>query len=216
MPRTLVLVAVAVAALGLSGVALVVAFRPEPEAHVQQAAPVGPVVVVPAQPVALKSRAGRTLGFDVAPRGLDLIRPARQKLAEDFSAALLGGRALKLSEQRGKVVMINFWATWCPPCREEMPAMERLWRHHRDQGFVMLAVSVDSVTAKVKPYIDEHGFTFPILLDPEMDVANAYGVRALPSSFFVDRHGQLTALALGPRAWDSDASHSLVEALLRR
>jgi len=94
--------------------------------------------------------------------------------------------------------------------------MERLWQQHKDQGFVILAVSVDSVEAKVKPFVQEHGFTFPVVLDSAMDVANAYGVRALPSSFFVDRQGQLAALALGPRRWDGDASHSLVEALLRR
>ena len=216
MPRKLALVTVAAVALGIAGVVLVLALRPAPAARVEEAAPAGPAAGASVQPVALKPRAGRAFGFEQALRELDLIRPSRQKLADDFSAPLVDGRTLKLSAQRGKIVMINFWATWCPPCREEMPAMERLWRHHQDQGFVLLAVSVDSVTAKVKPFVAEHQLTFPILLDPAMDVANAYGVRALPSSFFVDRRGTLTALALGPRAWDNDASHSLVEALLRR
>ncbi|HBH01350.1 MAG: hypothetical protein A2W08_12050 [Candidatus Rokubacteria bacterium RBG_16_73_20] len=216
MPRTQALVAVLTLALVVSGGALVIALRPAPEARVGEAAPAGPEAAAPVRAVALKARAGRVLGFDEAVRELNLIRPSRRKLAEDFGAPLLDGRRLELSAQRGKTVMINFWATWCPPCREEMPAMERLWRHHQDQGFVMLAVSVDSVTAKVKPFVAEHALTFPVLLDPAMDVANAYGVRALPSTFLVDRRGYLTALALGPRRWDNDAAHSLVEAMLRR
>lgn len=93
--------------------------------------------------------------------------------------------------------------------------MERLWRQQRDQGFVLVAVSVDADTKQVKPYLDEHKLTFPVALDPKMDLANTYGVRALPSSFIVDRHGYLTAIALGPRAWDADASHSLIEGLVR-
>ena len=216
MPRRLTLVAVLALALVVPGVALVLVLRSAPEARVGVAASADPAAAAPVRAVALKPRAGRVLGFDEAVRELDLIRPSRQKLAEDFGAPLLDGRPLKLSSQRGKIVLINFWATWCPPCRAEMPAMERLWRHHQDQGFVMLAVSVDSVTAKVKPFVAEHALTFPVLLDPAMDVANAYGVRALPSTFLVDRRGYLTALALGPRRWDNDAAHSLVEAMLRR
>jgi hypothetical protein len=75
---------------------------------------------------------------------------------------------------------------------------------------------VDAAPDKVQPFLDRLRLSFRVGLDPTMDVANAYGVRALPSSFFVDRQGQLAALALGPRAWDNDASHSLVEGLLRR
>ncbi len=93
--------------------------------------------------------------------------------------------------------------------------MERLWQQQKGQGFVLVAVSVDADTKKVKPYLDEHKLAFPVGLDPKMDLANTYGVRALPSSFIVDRNGNLTALALGPRAWDNDASHSLIEGLLR-
>ena len=79
----------------------------------------------------------------------------------------------------------------------------------------MVAVSVDSDTAKVKPFLAAHRFTFHIVMDPPMTLANTYGVRALPSSFIVDRKGTLAVLAIGPRHWDSDASHSLVEGLVR-
>jgi peroxiredoxin len=216
MPRTLALTAGIAVVAAIAGVALVAAMRPAPEA-----ARPGPVVAGRIEgasataPVALKPRKGRVLSVADAVKELDLVRPPRQKLAEDFTLPLVGGNTFRLSTERGKVVMINFWATWCPPCREEMPAMERLWRHQKDHGFVLVAVSVDADTKKIKPHLDAHKLTFPAALDPKMDLANAYGVRALPSSFIVDRHGYLTALALGPRAWDNDASHSLIEGLVR-
>jgi peroxiredoxin len=152
--------------------------------------------------------------LDQAARELDLIRPSRPKQASDFSVSLLGGETLKLKGQRGKPVLINFWATWCAPCREEMPAMERLYRKHRERGFVLLAVSVDTDAALVKPFLEQYKLTFPVALDAKMDLANAYGVRALPASFLIDRNGYLTALALGPRAWDNRAAHALVEGML--
>lgn len=93
--------------------------------------------------------------------------------------------------------------------------MERLWRAHRDDDFVLIAVSVDADPAAVGPFVAEFGLTFPVGLDPRMDVANAWGVRALPSSFLVDGRGVLAAMALGPRAWDNNAAHALVEGLRR-
>ena len=153
-------------------------------------------------------------GLDEAVRELDLIRPARPKQASDFTVSLLSGDTMKLAGQRGKPVLINFWATWCGPCREEMPAMERLYAKHRARGFVLLAVSVDTNPELVKPFLQQHKLTFPVALDAKMDLANAYGVRALPASFLIDRNGYLAALALGPRAWDNRAANTLVEGLL--
>ena len=160
-------------------------------------------------------RTGRVLKLEDAIRELDLIRPSRQKVAEDFTLKTIGGGSFRLSDHRGKTVLMNFWATWCGPCREEMPAMERLYQRHRDQGLVLVAISLDANPALVPPYVKESKLTFAVALDPKADVANKYGVRALPSSFVIDRQGTMTALALGPRAWDNDASHSLVEALTR-
>jgi peroxiredoxin len=161
----------------------------------------------------LAPRAGRVLPLDDAIRELDLIRPSRQKIAEDFALPTPNGGSFRLSDHRGKAVLVNFWATWCPPCREEMPAMERLYQRHKDRGLMLVAVSIDADPALVPPYLKASKLTFPVALDPKAEVANTYGVRALPSSFVVDRAGTMTALALGPRAWDNDASHSLVEAL---
>lgn len=93
--------------------------------------------------------------------------------------------------------------------------MEKLWLQHRGRGFLLVAVSLDANHGLVKPFVAEHRLTFPIALDPKLEVANLYGIRALPSSFIVNRQGQVTALALGPRAWDNDASHSIVEELTK-
>ena len=93
--------------------------------------------------------------------------------------------------------------------------MERLYSRHRDDGFVMVAVSVDADPAIVTPFLKDGRFTFRVGLDPKMALATAYGVRALPSSFIVDRQGNLAALALGPRTWDSDASHALIAGMVR-
>jgi peroxiredoxin len=134
---------------------------------------------------------------------------------EPFTLTDLSGRQLSSADWKGKVVLVNFWATWCPPCLEEMPAMERLWRAHKDAGFVLVAVSVDTDPRKVAPFVTEHRLTFPVALDSTMSVANKYGVRALPSSFIVGKDGGLAGLALGPRAWDSDASHRLVRTMAR-
>lgn len=159
--------------------------------------------------------ARQALSVGDAIKELDLIRPARQKLAQDFTLKTPGGGSFRLSDHRGKIVLINFWATWCPPCREEMPSMDRLYRKHREQGFVMVAVSVDADPGVVPPFVREHKLGFAVALDPKMEAANVYGVRALPSSFIVDKKGMMAALALGPRTWDSLAAHSLIAGMVR-
>jgi peroxiredoxin len=161
------------------------------------------------------ARAGRVLSVDEAIKELDLIRPSRPKLAGDFTVPTADGKSFRLSAHRGRPVFVNFWATWCPPCLEEMPAMERLWRAQKGAGLVMLAVAVDADAGVVAPFLKRHELTFPVGLDTKMELANTYGVRALPSSFIIDREGRLAALALGPRAWDNVATHSLVEGLVR-
>ena len=155
------------------------------------------------------------VSVDVALKQLDLMKPGRARLAEDFTLPTPDGGSFRLSEQRGKVVLVNFWATWCPPCLEEMPAMERLWRRHKDAGFVLVAISLDTDPKKVPPFVSARKFSFPIVLDPKMGIAEKYGVRALPSSFVLDRDGTVTGIALGPRGWDDGAAHGLVQAMLR-
>jgi peroxiredoxin len=213
MPFRLTLLVLGVAVLVAAAAGFLAASRSPDAASAPSPSPGAGAVASPAKKP--RPRAGRVLELNEAFRELDVIRPSRQKIADDFTLPRLDRTAFRLRDHHGKVVLVNFWATWCPPCLAEMPAMERLWQHHRDGDFVMVAISVDADPAKVAPFVAEHKLTFPIVLDPKMQVAGTYGVRALPSSFLVDRAGNLTGLAIGPRPWDNDASHSLVEGLVR-
>ncbi|PYN87246.1 MAG: thiol-disulfide oxidoreductase [Candidatus Rokuibacteriota bacterium] len=208
MRATLMLTGMAVAGAALVAVALLTVLTDGPRD------PASASTDGPGDTAVLTASVAHASGVDDAVRELDLIRPPRPKQASDFTVSLLGGETLKLRGQRGKPVLVNFWATWCAPCREEMPAMERLYLKHRERGFVLLAVSVDTDASLVKPFLERLKLTFPVALDAKMDLANAYGVRALPASFLIDRNGYLTALALGPRAWDHRAAHALVEGML--
>lgn len=150
-------------------------------------------------------------------KALELIKPNRVKAAKNFTVPTPDGKSLRLADYKGKVVFLNFWATWCPPCKEEMPSMERLYQRFKDQGFVVLAISIDAEGAQVvTPFVKEHKLTYPIGLDPKMELALKYEVRGLPTSFLVNKKGNLAALAVGPRQWDSEAAHALIEFLLKQ
>ena len=101
----------------------------------------------------------------------------------------LQGRDVKLSDLRGKVVLVNFWATWCKPCKEEMPAMQASYDKLRDKGFFVLAVNELEDTARVAEHIRTHGHTFEVVMDHNNQVANVYGVVGLPASFLIDPQG---------------------------
>ena len=115
--------------------------------------------------------------------------PAVGTTAEDFQLTDLAGKQQSLSQYRGKVVLVNFWATWCKPCTTEMPAMQAMYDKLRDRGFVVLAVNELEDEAKVREHIQQHGHTFPVLLDQDNKVANQFGVFGLPVSVFIDEKG---------------------------
>lgn len=147
---------------------------------------------------------------------LSLIRPKPVQAAKEFRATTVDNRALSLSEFKGKVIFLNFWATWCKPCEEEMPSMERLYQRYKDKGLVVLAVSTDSEGASVvTPFIKKHKLTFPVALDAKMAVTSLYGVWALPSTFIIDKKGNRALFANGPREWDGQTAQTLFESLLR-
>jgi peroxiredoxin len=146
---------------------------------------------------------------------LNLTRVTPPTPAPDFTVPGLTGGPLRLADFRGRVVLLNFWATWCPPCREEMPSMERLYQRYRERGFTILALSVDRNVAAIPGFVDGFRLTFPIGLDPESTVATLYRVRALPTTVVIDRAGQVVAGAAGARDWDSPAAHAVVETLFR-
>lgn len=123
--------------------------------------------------------------------------------APDFALPDLQGRVHRLSDYRGKVVFLNLWATWCPPCRMEMPSIERLYRRFAPEGLVVLAVSVDESGAKaVAPFVRELGITFPVLLDPEGRLGSRLGITGYPETFVIDRGGNVVRHFIGPAEWD--------------
>ena len=136
--------------------------------------------------------------------------------APNFTLLDLAGNVMSLSQLRGKVVLLNFWATWCGPCRIEMPAMEQLYRTLPRREFEILAVSTDPQGAAVtRPFQREMGFTFPILHDSEYRVGLAYGARTIPVTFMVDRRGIVRQKIFGARDWDSPEARDLIHELMK-
>jgi peroxiredoxin len=111
--------------------------------------------------------------------------------AEDFSLIDLEGKSQSLSQYRGKIVLVNFWATWCKPCTTEMPAMQTSFDKLRDKGFVVLAINELEDDAKVREHLKQYGHTFPVLMDRDNKVANQFGVFGLPVSVFIDQEGRV-------------------------
>jgi len=135
--------------------------------------------------------------------------------APDFTLTDMQGQKVTLSQFRGKVVVLNFWATWCPPCREEMPSMERLHRDLESKGLVMLAVNVEENGKKaVSQFLQKTPYSFPILLDSENDAQNAYGVFRFPESYIIDRNGVVVEKIIGGRNWLSGPTFKVINFLL--
>jgi|GEM_PF-295993 len=146
------------------------------------------------------------------------IQPFKQSLeAPDFALPGLINEEIRLSHFRGSLVLLNFWATWCGPCRMEMPAMEKLYREFKDQNFVILAISIDRDEARaVAHFADSFHLSFPILLDPEGITSSMYAVTSIPTTYLVDPEGILIGGARGSRAWDQDSARNLIRTLLDR
>ena len=141
---------------------------------------------------------------------------AAGKMAADFKLKDLKGNAVSLSSMRGKVVFLNIWATWCAPCREEMPSIESLYEKFRgDKDFVVLAVSQDTDGSKaVAPYVEKNGLSFTVLLDPQNEVGDEYNVSGIPETFIIGRDGRIVAHHLGPYDWSSGEMRAALEELI--
>jgi peroxiredoxin len=116
----------------------------------------------------------------------------------DLALPQLDGTQLTLRELRGHMILINIWATWCPPCRAEMPAIQQAYAAYRDRGFIVVGVNQREDASVVAPFVEQHGLTFPILLDRDGQASAAYQANALPSSFFVDRNAVIRVVYRGP------------------
>jgi len=132
----------------------------------------------------------------------------------DFDLTLLDGNSVRLSKLKGKIVFLNFWATWCPPCRVEMPSMETLYQRFKDKGFEMLAVNQGESKAQVSGFVNEHKYSFPVVLNPDNRVGNAYGIRYLPTTFVIGRDNEIILAFIGTKEWDSPEIIEAFEMLL--
>jgi cytochrome c biogenesis protein CcmG/thiol:disulfide interchange protein DsbE len=162
----------------------------------------------------------------VAWMGRDSYRPVMAgEPAPEFVATTLGGEDRTLADYQGKVVLLNIWATWCPPCREEMPSMERLYGRLADTDFEIVAVSVDAalpgsigwggnIGGDVPAFVEEFGLTFPILHDASGAVADTYQATGLPESFLIGRDGMIYRKVPGGTDWDDDRYVEQIQRLL--
>lgn len=155
-----------------------------------------------------------------------LQRAAPGSPAPDFEAYTLDGALVSLDDYQDRVILLNIWATWCPPCREEMPSMERLYRRFRDEGapFDILAVSIDAelgetnesgnVGGDLRAFAAEYGLTFTILHDPSGEIQRTYWTSGVPESFLIDKEGIIRRRLAGATEWDSPANQAAVRRLL--
>jgi len=132
----------------------------------------------------------------------------------DFQLPDLSGADKKLSDYRGQVVFLNFWATWCGPCRSEMPAMESVYQELKDDGFVILAVDLGEDRETVQNFADDLGLSFPIVLDQAGEVGGAYEARSIPTTYLIGKDGNILGRAVGARPWEEDLYIDLFKEIL--
>jgi thiol-disulfide isomerase/thioredoxin len=136
---------------------------------------------------------------------MGIIKRTERSFAYDFTLPTPDGDMIRLSSLRGKVVLLNFWATWCGPCKEEMPSIERLYKKLKDKGLKVLAVDV----------MESNELTFPTVIDEDRKTTDQYRVIAIPTTHLIDKAGRIVGTAFGAREWDNDAVFEIVDQLLR-
>jgi thiol-disulfide isomerase/thioredoxin len=138
-------------------------------------------------------------------------------IAPNFSLEDLHGKKVDLKQFKGKVVFLNFWATWCGPCKEEMPSMEALCEKFKGNPFIFLTISVDyEEKKKVKEFIDKHRYTFPVLIDPKCFTLDLYGVKGIPTTILIDKKGNMIGRSVGPKDWNHPGIVSIVNYLIEK
>jgi len=148
-------------------------------------------------------------------KALGLLEPEKPITAPSFTLPDLRGKPVSLQEFQGKVVFLNFWATWCIPCQWEMPEMDKLYQAYKDQGFVVLAVSLDQgPKADVEDFVKKRKLTYPVMVDSRAEVAGLYGLRGVPGTYLIGTDGNIRYAVFGPREWFGKEARSLIELLL--
>ena len=140
----------------------------------------------------------------------------RQSEGVDFLLTDLSGKTFDSKAFRGRVLLLNFFETWCPPCREEMPALEALFQRYKEQGMTVVGVAGDKQGEKiVEPFVEDFGMSFPVVIDSNHRVTDQYRVRGIPAVFLVDRQGRLAGKLVGGADWSSDTAYAIIEQLLQ-
>ncbi len=132
-----------------------------------------------------------------APAPAPVQGPEVGKLAPDFKLQNLDGQSISLSDLQGKPVLLNFWATWCPPCRAEMPYIQQIYEEWSDKGLEVLAIDIGESSSKVKEFLQSQGLSIPVLLDTEKNVAQEYNITGIPTTFFIDKDGIIQEKVIG-------------------
>ena len=164
-------------------------------------------------PYVFKERARGETHFT---ESLALVRFDEKLKAQNFALKDLNGNDVHLEDYRGKVIFLNFWATWCQACLVEMPSMEKLYRELKNKDFIILAVDMQEDLEQVIKFKEKFELSFPILLDTDGVVASYYGVNAIPATYIIDRGGYFYAAALGARDWASEDAFLLIKHLLEK
>jgi peroxiredoxin len=147
--------------------------------------------------------------------GIDPIKG--DKKAPDFSLRDLNGNKVEMKQLKGKTILLNFWATWCGPCKEEMSGLEVLHQQFKERNFVLLTISVDYEGSKhLRGFIDKHHYTFPVLLDPKGETLDLFNVKGVPTSFLIDKTGRMIGKATGRRDWKRPEVFSLINLLIEK
>ena len=142
--------------------------------------------------------------------------PEKGEIAADVTLHGIDGKAVTLSQFKGKVVMLNFWATWCPPCREEMPSMEALYQKLKgDPDFIILAVSIDNEAETVRDFMKKNNYTLPVFHDPNQEAGAVYGITGVPETFLIDKKGMIAEEVIGPLDWMKPEVTSFIQDLLK-
>lgn len=144
-----------------------------------------------------------------------MAKPVTGEKSPDFTLKSRDGGNVKLSEQRGNIVLVNFWASWCGPCREELPAFEELYQEYQDMGVEILAVNVDDEAEKANVLLQDIEVSFPVLFDTSGDVSKLYDVSAMPTTVLVDRDGNVRLLHPGYRKGDEKKYEKAIKMLMR-
>ena len=127
----------------------------------------------------------------------------------------LNQKPVKLTDYKGAIVFLNFWATWCPPCRDEMPAMQKLYDRHKTDPFRMIAVSIKEPPVQVMNFFKDRQLSFTALFDPRGEAGKKFGINSIPTTYLLDKNGNIIARTLGPRDWDSRQAHTLFQHLVK-